>query len=141
MVTIKLQDYYYWYPPDEFLAVPDDVAAELLAGKRYEWAYQRRRFRHKAHFSLDAEDGIETAAITCHNDSPERIVVDLMERHCSLCCALNSLPEIQGRRVEAHYLLGMSQKEIAEAEGVSKEAVSKSIEKGVAAMKKYLRKF
>jgi len=48
--------------------------------------------------------------------------------------------DIQGRRVEAHYLLGKSQKEIAEAEGVVQSSVSESIKKGLAAMKKFLRK-
>ena len=61
-----------------------------------------------------------------------------MERHCRLCRALNKLPEIQGRRVEAHYLLGHSQKEIAKTEGVTKGSVSESIKKGLAAMRKYL---
>ena len=65
-------------------------------------------------------------------------MLDLMERHCRLCHALNKLPEIQGRRVEAHYLLGQSQKEIAKAEGVTKGSVSESIKKGLAAMRKYL---
>jgi len=58
-----------------------------------------------------------------------------------LCRALNSLPEIQGRRIEAHYLLGMSQRQIAEAEGVSLNSVSISIRRGLQAMKNYLNKF
>ena len=57
--TINLRDYYPWYTHDEFLEVSDKVAAELRADKRYERAYQRRTFYNKAHFSLDAEDGIE----------------------------------------------------------------------------------
>jgi len=61
-----------------------------------------------------------------------------MERHCRLCRALNSLPEIQGRRVEAHYLLGISRKEIADSEDVTENAVNKSIEKGLRAMKNNL---
>jgi RNA polymerase sigma-70 factor (ECF subfamily) len=64
----------------------------------------------------------------------------MMERHCRLCRALNSLPEIQGRRIEAHYILGKSQAEIAKAEGVTKGSVSISIQKGLEAMKKYLKK-
>ena len=138
MVIINLRDFYPWYTQDEFVEAPDEVAAELLADKRYEKAYRRRTFYNRAHFSLDAEDGIESAAIICNNDSPERIL-ESMERHCALCRALNSLSEIQGRRIESRYLIGMARKEIAAAEGVSEEAVSKAIEKGLAAMKKYLR--
>ena len=87
-------------------------------------------------YSLDADDGTEAFSIVCYNDSPERIF-DLMERHCGLCQALNSLPEIQGRRVEAHYLLGKSIQEIAKAEGVSDSSVKESIYRGLRAMKKY----
>lgn len=39
----------------------------------------------------------------------------MKERFCRLCCAINSLPETQGRRVEAHFLLGKSIKEIPNA--------------------------
>jgi len=53
---------------------------------------------------------------------------------------LNSLPEIQGRRVEARYLLGKSIQEIATAEGVSESSVKESIDRGLKAMKKYFSK-
>ena len=84
------------------------------------------------------KDGIERSAVECHILSPEA-VLDLMERHCRLCRALNELPEIQGRRVEAHYLLGKSVQEIAKEEGVSEIAVHKAIRKGLEAMKKFLK--
>ena len=139
MATINLKNFYPWYMRDEFVEVPAAVAAELMADRRYEMAYRRRMFYNKAHYSLDAEDGIEASAIACYTDSPER-VLDMMERYCRLCRALNSLPETQGRRIDAHFLLGMSRKEIAEAEGVSESAVNAAIEKGLAAMKKYFEK-
>ena len=53
----------------------------------------------------------------------------------------NELPELQGRRVEAHYLIGQSQKEIARTEGVSEIAVHKSIKKGLERMRKNLKNF
>ena len=135
--TINLRDFYPFYTHDEFVEVSDEVAAELQADKRYERAYQRRTFYNKAHYSLDAEDGIETsAAIACHSDNPETIF-GMMENHCRLCRALNSLPEIHGRRVEAHYLLGKTQTEIARAEGVEVHSVNESIKRGLRAMKKY----
>jgi len=55
---INLRDFYPWYTYDELIEVPEEVAAELLADKRYERAYQRRMYYNKAHYSLDAEDGI-----------------------------------------------------------------------------------
>jgi RNA polymerase sigma-70 factor (ECF subfamily) len=140
MAIINLRDFYPWYTHDEFVDVPDVIAAELFADRRYHKSHERRTKRNKAQYSLDAEDGIETAAVIISTNNPEA-VFEMMERHCRLCRALNSLPEIQGRRVDARYILGRTQKEIAEAEGVSEEAVSKAIEKGIAAMKKYLRNF
>lgn len=138
MTTINLRDFYPWYTRDEFVDVPDIIAAELLAGRRYERAYERRITYNNAHYSLDAEDGIEASAAACYILSPET-ALDMIEQHCRLCRALNSLPEIQGRRIEAHYLSGKSQREIAEAEGVAKSSVSESIKKGLAAMRKYLK--
>ena len=58
----------------------------------------------------------------------------------SLCQLLlyntNSLPEIQGRRIDAHIILGKSIKEIAEAEGVHEESIRQSIKRGLERMKK-----
>ena len=48
--------------------------------------------------------------------------------------------EIQGRRVDAHLILGKSYREIARDEGVDKSAVRNSVLCGIEAMKKYLRK-
>ena len=135
LTTINLREFYPWLTQDEFVDVSDEVAAELLADKRYERAYQRRAFYNKAHYSLDAEDGIESSAITNNTDSPEE-VFEMMEQHCRLCCALNSLPELQGRRIEAHFILGKSRREIAEAEGVSESSVNESIDRGLRAMRK-----
>ena len=140
MTTINLRDFYPFYTHDEFVEVPEVIAAELLAGRRYEKSYEQRIRRNKAFYSLDLDDGIEASAIVCYNDSPERIF-DLMEQHCKLCRALNSLPEIQGRRVEAHYLLGKSRKEIAKEEGVSESSVNESIDRGLKAMKKVYNNF
>ena len=39
-----------------------EVTEELLAGQRYIKASRRRIYRNKAHYSLDAEDGIEYKA-------------------------------------------------------------------------------
>jgi len=135
--TINLRDFYPWYTHDEFVEVSDEVAAELIADKRYENAYQRKMYRHKAHYSLDANDGIETSAILHTTDNPET-VFEIKEQFCRLCRALNSLPEIQGKRIEARYILGKSITEISEAEGTGERNVRKSINRGLDSMKKYL---
>jgi RNA polymerase sigma-70 factor (ECF subfamily) len=138
MAIINLRDYYPWYTQDAFLEVSEEVAAELAACKRYEQTHERYIRLNKVN-SLDTDSGTETADI-CYNDCPER-VFDLMEQHCRLCYALNSLPETQGRRIDAHYLLGMSQRKIAKAEDVNERNVRHSISKGLARMKKLLKLF
>ena len=42
MTTINLKDFYSWYTHDEYIEVPDEVAEELKADKRYEAACRRR---------------------------------------------------------------------------------------------------
>lgn len=138
MTSINLCDFYYWYTQDEYIEVSDDVAAELRADKLYEAAYQRRVIRNKAQYSLDCDDGIEYSA--CLHDPTPQEVLDIKNRFICLWNALNSLPEIQGRRVDAHLILGMTYREIAQAEGVDKSAVRRSVLCGLDSMKKYLRK-
>jgi len=43
-------------------------------------------------------------------------------------------------RVDAHFILGMTYREIAKAEGMDKSAVRGSVLIGIAKMKKYLQK-
>lgn len=139
MTIINLKEFFYWYIADEFIEVTEEVAEELRADKRYEPTHWRRIKRNKANYSLDAGNGIENS-ICVFEPSPEECMA-LMEQYRRLCCTLNSLPEIQGRRVYKHYLLNMTQTEIAIDEGVSVNAVSLSIQNGLDSMKKLWGKF
>ena len=65
--------------------------------------------------------------------------MDRKELFFRLWNALNSLPEIQGRRVDAYLIQGKSYREIAREEGVDKSAVRHSVESGIKQMKKYLQ--
>ena len=103
----------------------------------YEAAYQRRTTRNKAQYSLNCDDGIEYSACL-HEPTPQELL-DRMELFVHLWNALNSLPEVQGVRVEAHLILGKSYRQIAHEEGVDKSAVRCSVESGIKRMKKYLR--
>ena len=133
--TINLRNFYPWYTQDEFIEVPTATAEELFADKRYTRTHERTLRRNKV-LSLDMADGTEEAASVQHTDNQEAIF-EMMERYCNLCQALNALPDIQGRRIDAHFLQGKSRKEIAQAEGVSERAVNYSIESGLRAMRKY----
>ena len=134
MTTINLKDFYYWYTQDQFIEVSDEVAEVFVSDARHEMAYQRRLSRHKAQYSLDCDDGIEYSACL-HEPTPQELL-ERMELFIRLWNALNSLPEIQGRRIDAHIILGKSIKEIAEAEGVHEESIRQSIKRGLERMKK-----
>ena len=138
MAIINLKDFYYWYTQDQFIEVSDEVAEVFLADARYEMAYQRRLSRHKAQYSLDCEDGIEYSACL-HEPTPQELL-ERMELFIRLWNALNSLPEVQGRRVDACVILGKTYSEVAEAEGVDESAVRRAVERGLENMKKYLKK-
>ena len=66
--------------------------------------------------------------------------MDRKELFFRLWNALNSLPEIQGRRVDAHLILGKSYRQIAREEGVDKSAVRCSVKCGIERIKNICRK-
>ena len=134
MATINLKDFYYWYLSDELVEVPDEVAEELMASKRREAAHAERVRYNKAYYSLDCDDGIEYSACL-HEPSPQELM-ERKELFFRLWNAINSLPEIQGRRIDAHIILGIRIKAIAEADGVHEESVRQSIKRGLERMKK-----
>jgi len=137
MVTINLKDFYPWYTHDEFVDVSDEVAAAMLEAGRLDRNYTRRVYYNKAHYSLDAGDGIENEA--CYINLTPHEIFECQIMRCRLCRALNSLSETQGRRVDAHYILGMSKSDIARAEGVRESAVRDAIKRGLRGMKEYLK--
>lgn len=137
MTRINLRDYYPFYTSDCFTDVPDEVAALLLAHARYEAAYQRRTYRHKAHFSLDRGDGIEHDILFVSLSPCE--IYERKVTNQQLHAAIASLPDKQAKRIYAHYFLGMSQTAIARAEGVSRNVVSASIKRGLKNMERILK--
>ena len=139
MTTINLKNYYHWYKHDEYIDVPDEVAEELKADKLYEASYQRQLMRNKAHYSLDCDDGIEYTACLA-NPTPQELI-ERMELFYYLWNALNSLPEVQGRRVEACIILGASYREQARIEGVGKSSIRMSVLYGLENMRKYLKNY
>ena len=136
MPRINLKDFYDWCKEDEFVEVTDEMLETMKTADRQEAAYKRRMYRHKAQYSLDCNDGIENAMIY-RELSPEEIYLWKEKIEC-LCIALNSLPEIQGRRVDAYYLEGLNFRQIAAREGVSQGAVSDSVKIALKKMRKML---
>lgn len=139
MTTINLRDFFYWYITDELIEVSDEVAAVLRSDRRYEERHYERRKRNKAQYSLDAGDGIENRIVEFEPSAQE--ILERKERFMRLCRVLNSLPDTQGRRIDAHIILGKSVREIADAEGVSVRAVQIAIKLGLEDMKNNLKNF
>ena len=137
MTTINLKEFYPWYTHDEYIEVSEEVAEELHTSRRREAAHAERVRYNKAFYSLDCDDGIEYTACL-HEPTPQELL-DRVELFVRLWNALNSLPEIQGRRVDAHLILGKSYRQIAREEGVDKSAVRCSVKCGIDRMKKYLQ--
>lgn len=113
--------------------MPDEVAEALLASKRAEAAHAERVRYNKAYYSLVCDDGIEYSACL-HEPSPQELL-DRKELFYLLWNALNSLPEVQGRRVDAYLILGKTYRQIAREEGVDKCAVRRSVKSGIKHMK------
>lgn len=137
MTRINLRDYYPFYSADLFVDIPDEVAAALAEAERLERNYIRRLIYNKAFYSLDAGDGIEHEALFVSLS-----LCEVYERKVTaeqLYAAIDALPGKQGRRMYAHYILGIPQTEIARAEGVGLTAVNNSIERGLKNMEDFLK--
>ena len=147
MATINLRDYFFCYKLDCFVEVPDEDVEAFLAGltikladvyfktQREENAYKRQQYRHKAHYSLDCNDGIQNDEIGVTDDPVfGECVANLTKEQ--LYYAIGKLPEKQAKRIYAHYYFGFSYTEIAKAEGVDESAVRRSIERGLLQAKK-----
>jgi len=138
MKEINLRDYYPFYTQDVIVEVPDEVADLLREYKLAEAAYILRTYRHKAYYSIDRNDGIEHEALFVAL-SPHELYerkVTMQELHA----AISRLPDKQAKRIYAHFILGMTKKDIARAEGVHEKVVRVAIERGLRSLEKILKK-
>ena len=135
---INLRDIYPHYTQDCFVEVTDEVADLFSEFDRKEAAYRLRTYRHKAYYSLDRNDGIEHEALFVAL-SPHELYerkVTMQELHA----AISRLPDKQAKRIYAHFILGMTKKDIARAEGVHEKVVRVAIERGLRSLEKILKK-
>ena len=129
MKVINLRDIYPHYTQDCFVEVTDEVADLFSEFDHKEAAYRLRTYRHKAYYSLDRNDGIEHEALFVAL-SPHELYerkVTMQELHA----AISRLPNKQAKRIYAHFILGMTKKDIARAEGVHEKVVWVAIERGL----------
>lgn len=139
MTTINLKDHYPWYTEDTFMEVPDEIAAFLEEDRRLQINYAQYIRDNKAFYSLDAGDGIEAEALNLPEQPDEAL--ERMELERLLKEALAQLTETQRRRLLVSVLNDESNQRIAALESVDESAVRRSIQRGLAALKKLLNKF
>ena len=74
MQKINLRELYPdVYKTDVFVDVAEEVMAAIRGQEQDDAAYERRKFRHKAHYSLNREDGIENDALN-RSLTPEEVL-------------------------------------------------------------------
>ena len=130
MQKINLRDLYPdAYKTDVFVDVAEEVLTAIRDQQQDDAAYERRKFRHKAHYSLDREDGIENDSIN-RSLTPEEILEQKQLKE-EVYAALMQLPAIQARRIYARFYLGMTVAEIAQIEGTDRRRVWASIRRGL----------
>ena len=95
-------------------------------------------FREKYLTKNNRNDGIEHEALFVAL-SPHELYerkVTMQELHT----AISRLPDKQAKRIYAHFILGMTKKDIARAEGVHEKVVRVAIERGLRSLEKILKK-
>ena len=139
MAIINLRDYYPFYTSDCFMEVSEEVAEMFKEFDRKEAAYRLRTYRHKAYYSLTGMMGwsMKRYLFLFHPHELYERKISMQELHA----AISSLPDKQAKRIYAHFILGMTKKDIARAEGVDEKVVRVAIERGLKNLEKYLKKF
>ena len=98
MQKINLRELYPdVYKTDVFVDVAEEVVAAIRGQEQDDAAYERRMYRHKAHYSLNREDGIENDAIN-RPLTPEEILEQKQLRE-EVYAALMQLTAIQARQL------------------------------------------
>lgn len=136
MKRINLKDIYPFYTEDCFVTVEDVVADTFDEFKKQEQSLERKVYRHRAHYSLDRNDGIENNMLRQSDSQYEAYKRKQFNERLYL--AILKLPKKQAKRIYAHFFLGMSMTDIAEAEGVSKMTVCESIKSGLKNLRELL---
>ena len=130
MQKINLRDLYPdAYKTDVFVDVAEEVLNAIRDQQQDDSAYERRKFRHKAYYSLNRGDGIENDALN-QPPTPEEILEQKQLKE-EVYAALMELPAIQARRIYARFYLGMRVSEIARIEGADRRRVWESIRRGL----------
>jgi RNA polymerase sigma-70 factor (ECF subfamily) len=140
MKRINLRTYYSFINPhDIYFDVSDEVVILLEQFNKNEHAYNERRRRHGAYYSLDKDDGIDREIMLIVL-SPQEVYEKKLERE-TLYSAILNLSEKQMKRIYAHFFIGMSISSIAHIECLDESSVRSSINNALKHLKKILKDF
>ena len=107
------------YSADVFVEVSDEVFEAIRAFERAEAAWQRRKYRYRAKYSLDYGNGIENDLLLWPETPEEAFVAKMM-------------------RVYARYFLEEKPRQIARREGVHPSRVYTSLQSGLRTLRRKL---
>lgn len=134
MKKLRLKDEYPWYNKDEYIEIPDEIYEAFKEFSRMEHRQAEKIRYHKACYSLDLMNGIETDIINLFA-SPDEI----LERQ-ELCFKIQNsilkLLEKQAERIIKHYYENMSVVMIADSEDVDESSVRDTIRRGLSKIKR-----
>lgn len=139
MKQINLKYYYEHIEEDMIVEISDEEFEIFQEFERKEHALERKMYRYNAQYSLDAGDGTENE--TLKNSLTLCDLYELKTTNEQIHKAIDLLPKKQARRIRAYFFDGMSQADIANAEGVSKAAISTSISESFKILEKNLKNF
>ncbi len=138
MKKINLRNYYPFYSYDDIIEVSDELDMLFREYMLLEEAYRIRKYRYKAFYSLEGNEGIEREALKLPLTPDE--ILEQRQMTEIIFKGLSSLPDKQRNRIYAHFFLGMSKAEIAKAEGCSVSSVKDSIRRGLRRLNKFFEK-
>ena len=118
--------------------IPTQVSTAIWQS-RASIAAQRRQDRRYRDERAYVDGETECLAQNLRNNNSVADAFDALEIQARVKRALAGLSVTQRRRVELHYYMGYTNREIAHAEGVSPQAVSYSIKKSLIALRKILQ--
>lgn len=121
--------YPYIYKADEFVEISQEIFEALRAFERAEAAWQRKKYRYKAHYSLDYGNGIKKASLVWPK-TPEQIMEEKRQK-AQMLKSLMSLTDKQRRRICARYFLEMKTADIARVERADLSRIYASIRSGL----------
>lgn len=133
---IRLSDFYKDYcGTPEYVEVSDEVLTFLIESKREEQKIRMRDYRHLAACGFDEIEAAVCAGV--YVDSAEDIFFEKYQKEEIYAIFRKLKPEVF-RRFYLYYAVGLTIQQVAEAEGISHTAVSKSVKKAKAELKKLL---